>query len=187
MSLKLALPLPNAAVEAMAPVMLEHAILWLNHVLVAEPAATKRLLPHAGRLIELAWTDDPAAAESRPPRVVCRITPAGLFERVQGETTLPPVSLHIRPGAPATQAIVGWLAGERPPLTIEGDSTLAADINWLADNLRWDVADDLALVFGPSAAREMARAGGLLVAVARQAARFAADLGRDGNAGSAAR
>jgi ubiquinone biosynthesis protein UbiJ len=31
---------------------------------------------------------------------------------------------------------------------IEGDVQLAADINWLVDNLRWDVEDDLARVIG---------------------------------------
>jgi ubiquinone biosynthesis protein UbiJ len=182
----LTLPSTKAAVEATVPVLLEHAVVWLNHVLAAEPAATKRLVPHAGRLIELDLADE-AAAQHSLPRVVCRITPAGLFEWLQGDTSLPPVALHIRAGTSRARSIVNWIAGEPTSVTIEGDSTLATDINWLAENVRWDVADDLAQLVGPSAAREITRAGGFLLGIARQAARVVADLGGGGSSGSIVR
>ena len=47
----------------------------------------------------------------------------------------------------------------------------ATDLNWLFDNLRWDVQDDLARVFGPVPAREIARIGGGIAAGLREAVR----------------
>jgi ubiquinone biosynthesis protein UbiJ len=186
----LALPVPKAAIEAAAPVLLDRAVIWLNHVLAAEPVATRRLLAHVGRLIELDLRGQSAPDAQGLPRLVFRITRAGLVERVQDEASLPPVALLVQPVAPTMQSALGWLIGDRPALRVEGDAALATDINWLAANLRWDVADDLARVFGPSVAREIERAGGVIVAAARQAARLVADLGGDGGdggAGSAAR
>jgi ubiquinone biosynthesis accessory factor UbiJ len=36
---------------------------------------------------------------------------------------------------------------------IDGEAALAADMHWLADNLRWDIEADLAQVVGPLPAR----------------------------------
>jgi ubiquinone biosynthesis protein UbiJ len=183
----LASPVAKAAIEAAGPVLLERAIVWLNHVLAAEPAATRRLQAHVGRLIELDLSGETAPVARWLPRLVFRITPAGLVERVQDETSLPPLALLVQPAGPAVRSALGWFTGDRPALRVEGDAALATDINWLAANLRWDVADDLAGVFGPAAAREIERAGGVIVPAVRQAVRLVADLGGDGSAGSAAR
>ena len=56
------------------------------------------------------------------------------------------------------------LAGEPPPLTIAGDAALASDIQWLVDNLRWDVEADLERLFGPVVARQLGRLGSSLAA-----------------------
>jgi ubiquinone biosynthesis protein UbiJ len=182
-----ALPMAKAAIEATAPVLLERAVIWLNHILAAEPAATRLLQAHVGRLIELDLSRETAPVARWLPRLVFRITPAGLVERVQDETSLPPLALLVQPAGPAMRSVLGWFTGDRPALRVEGDAALATDINWLAANLRWDVADDLAGVFGPAAAREIERAGGVIVPAVREAVRLVADLGGDGSAGSAAR
>ena len=184
---KPALPVAKATLEATAPVLLERAIVWLNHVLAAEPAATRRLQAHVGRLIELDLSGESAPEARWLPRLVFRITPAGLVERVQDEASLPAVDLRIQPAGPAVRSALGWITGDRPALRVEGDAALATDINWLAENLRWDVADDLARLFGPLAAREIERVGGVMLVAARQAVRLVSDLGGDGGAGSAAR
>jgi ubiquinone biosynthesis protein UbiJ len=44
------------------------------------------------------------------------------------------------------------LAGEMPAVDIDGDALLAGDVNWLLQNLRWDVAADLERLFGPQVA-----------------------------------
>jgi ubiquinone biosynthesis protein UbiJ len=183
----LVLPVPRAAIEAAAPVLLERAIVWLNHVLAAEPAATRRLQAHVGRLIELDLPGQSAPDAQGLPRLVFRITLAGLVEQVKDEAPPPPIDLRVQPAGPALRSALGWITGDRPALRVEGDAALATDINWLAANLRWDVAGDLARMFGPSAAHEIERAVSLTVATAREALGLVADLGRGGGAGSAAR
>ena len=49
------------------------------------------------------------------------------------------------------------LTGERPNVEIAGDAEFASDVNWLIDNLRWDVEDDLARFIGAGPAREVSR------------------------------
>ena len=57
------------------------------------------------------------------------------------------------------------LRGDKPDVRIEGDVQLAAEVNWLVDNVRWDLEEDLSRVIGDApahaageAARRMARA-----------------------------
>ena len=57
-------------------------------------------------------------------------------------------------------AMAQALAGTRPRVVIAGDAAFATDLNWLFDNLRWDVQDDLARVVGVAPAREIARVAG---------------------------
>ena len=59
------------------------------------------------------------------------------------------------------------LAGDPPPLTIGGDAALATDVQWLVDNLRWDVEADLERLFGPVVARQLGRMGSSLAAALR--------------------
>ena len=44
------------------------------------------------------------------------------------------------------------LGGEPPAVRIDGDAALAGEVNWLLQNLRWDVAADLERLFGPQVA-----------------------------------
>ncbi|OZA95048.1 MAG: hypothetical protein B7X59_12615 [Polaromonas sp. 39-63-203] len=71
------------------------------------------------------------------------VTPAGLLDRAP-------------PGAKA------------PAVTIEGDVQLAAEVGWLADNLRWDVEEDLSRVIGDAPAHALADAARRLVGGLRQ-------------------
>jgi ubiquinone biosynthesis protein UbiJ len=48
------------------------------------------------------------------------------------------------------------LAGKAPPVKIEGDVQLAAELGWLADNLRWDVEEDLSRIIGDVPAHTLA-------------------------------
>ena len=59
----------------------------------------------------------------------------------------------------AAGVVFGRSDGALPPLEIDGDALLAADINWLAGNLRWDIAGDLERAFGPAVAHELQRVG----------------------------
>jgi ubiquinone biosynthesis protein UbiJ len=54
-------------------------------------------------------------------------------------------------------------SGQKPPIHIEGDVQLAAEINWLIDHVRWDLEEDLSRVIGDARAH-------VVMGVARQVA-----------------
>jgi len=66
--------------------------------------------------------------------------------------------VRLEAGNPAALALQA-MTGQMPPVAIEGDAQLAADVDWLLKNLRWDVADDLQRLFGPAVAHELHRLG----------------------------
>jgi ubiquinone biosynthesis protein UbiJ len=68
------------------------------------------------------------------------------------------------------------MGGTRPKVDIAGDAAFATDLNWLFDNLRWDVQDDLAGVVGAAPAREIARVSAGIAAGLREAARTLSGL-----------
>jgi ubiquinone biosynthesis protein UbiJ len=153
---------------------IERATLLLNHVMASEPAAMARMRGHSDRCIRLQLDGWPQILP-RWPQMTFRITPAGLFEWCGEEA---PAESQLRISVDASNPALGalqMLAGERPRVDVAGDSALAADIVWLLDNLRWDVEDDLARVFGAAPAREIARLGRAVASGVRSAARrFAA-------------
>jgi ubiquinone biosynthesis protein UbiJ len=57
---------------------------------------------------------------------------------------------------------------------IEGDVQLAAEVNWLIDHVRWDVAEDLSGLIGDAAAHTLVSMGQQAVQALRQFARKAA-------------
>ena len=158
-----------------APAVLARLTLLINHVISSEPVATERLRPHAGRHIELLLAGWPALLPAPPP-LAWRITPAGLLEWC-GPQPEPEADLSVRMDAdnPALLA-ARLLAGDVPPLQIDGDAQLAGDINWLAQNLRWDMAADLERFFGPVVAQQLSRLGTALAAALRTAVRGAQGL-----------
>ena len=155
-----------------APALMDRLVLVVNHVLSAEPAAVQRLLPHRGRVLRLDLLQLPRLLPAPPPLAFV-ITPAGLVEWCRA-----PVDADLRvrldaanPAALAFQAVTGNM----PPLVIEGDVQLAGDIDWLLKNLRWDVADDLQKLFGPTVAHELHRLGAGLAGAMRGARQAVGD------------
>ena len=126
-------------------------VLFLNHVLMQEKEAQNRLLRKKGSVIHVRWG---------MVGLDLLITPAGLLDRaVPGAP--PDLLLAVTAESPAA-VLQSALAGKAPPVKIEGDVQLAAEIGWLADNLRWDVEEDLSRLIGDapayalvSAARQM--------------------------------
>ena len=144
--------------------------LLLNHVLSAEPEATRRLTTQVGRTIGVQWRQWPAMLPP-PPRAVWAISPAGLLD-LDEDLLLVPVGVGDDQTLMVTldgTELMGWIfsgmAG-RPPMDIRGDAALAAEVSWLAENLRWDIEDDLARVVGDGPARVLGQLGrGLTQAV----------------------
>lgn len=160
----------------LAPALAERLTLLINHVLSGESVATERLRPHAGSSLSLTLKDWPSLLPA-PPVLAWRITPAGLLEWAGPEglsTADLAVSLDAsNPAGMLAQA----LAGTAPQVQIEGNALLAADVNWLMENLRWDVAADLDRLFGPQLAMPLHQLGRMLSQALRVALRSAGSLG----------
>ncbi len=134
----------------------QRLVLLLNHVLMQEPEAQSRLMRQKGRVLQVRWG---AMA------LHLLITPAGLTDRADPQAK-PDLLLSLA-DTPAWQLAQTLMQGERPPVQIEGDVQLAAEIAWLADNLRWDVEEDLSRVLGDVPAHALADAGRRLFAALR--------------------
>jgi ubiquinone biosynthesis accessory factor UbiJ len=116
-------------------------VLLLNHVLQQEPQAMERLVRQKGRVVLSQWRDFSF-------KVV--VTPAGLLDVATTEAVAD-LTLTVTDESPfaIVQAV---MQGAKPAVRIEGDVQLAAEINWLADNVRWDVEEDLARIVGDAPA-----------------------------------
>ena len=161
------------------PAVMERVTLALNHVLAAEPVATGRLRPHAGRLVSVRLAGWPALLPP-PPQLRWQVTPAGLLEW-QGPSAAtagaaPDLSLEVDAANPAL-LVARALAGEQPAVQVEGDAQLAGDVNWLMQNLRWDAGADLERLFGPVVAQQLVRLGSALAGGVRGALRGLGGLG----------
>jgi ubiquinone biosynthesis accessory factor UbiJ len=151
------------------PALMQRATLLVNHVLASEPVAAQRLRAHTGRCILLQFDGWPSLLPPLPV-MAFRITPAALVEWCG--TELPPdheLRVAIDASNPAL-AFVQALGGKRPRIEVAGDAAFATDVNWLFDNLRWDVQDDLARLVGPGPAHELARLASMLADAVRAAA-----------------
>ncbi len=149
------LPTALSALSALppAPPWLVHeaqhrVVLLLNHVLQQEPEAMSRLARQRGRVAEVHW---------RNYSLALRATPAGLLNLVEG-ATIPDLRIELTETSPLALAAVA-LRGEKPPIRIEGDVQLAAEINWLVDHVQWDLEEDLARLIGDAPAHAVAQAG----------------------------
>ena len=160
----------NTLQSLLGQATMERLTLFLNHVLGAEPVAMQRLQQHAGRSVQLELQGWPGVLPALPPTTF-RVSAAGLLEWAVGDTPVQPdLRVSIDASNPALAAVQA-LTGERPRVEVSGDAAFATDLNWLFDNLRWDVQDDLANLVGPVPAREIARLGGGIATGLREAVR----------------
>ena len=112
-------------------------VLLLNHVLMQEPQAMERLKRQSGRTVLAQWREFALAV---------RVTAAGLFE-LAGSGATPDLSFSVTEQSPL-QLAQTLMSGQKPPVHIEGDVQLAAEINWLVDHVRWDLEEDLSKLMG---------------------------------------
>jgi ubiquinone biosynthesis protein UbiJ len=141
---------------------LNRVVLFLNHVISREPEAQNRLARQKGRCIQLQWQEK---------LIQLSPSPAGLLERVSGQRT--DLKLTLTDASPFAMASA-VLKGEKPGVHIEGDVQLAAEVNWLIDHVRWDVAEDLSGLIGDAAAHALVGMGKQAVQAVRQFASKAA-------------
>jgi ubiquinone biosynthesis protein UbiJ len=153
------------------PAAMQRLTLWVNHLLSAEPVAMQRLLPHAGKRLRVEMIDWPSLLPV-PPTAEFEVTPAGLLEICdEGSPGEPRAALTLQVAAANPAGLMARLAtGGRPEVSVQGEAQFAADIQWLADNLRWDIEADLAHVLGPVPARQLASLGAAVAAALRRLA-----------------
>jgi ubiquinone biosynthesis accessory factor UbiJ len=155
------------------PAVRNRMVLFANHVLTGCPPAVERLRAHAGKAVRVDVSGWPGLIPVPPP-LTLRITPAGLFEAVetagdvQGASVTPDLNVKIDASAP-TKAAESVFKGGLPPMSIDGDGALAADVNWIAQNVRWDPAADAERFFGPTVAEGVTRANAQLAQAAEVA------------------
>ncbi|WP_295856509.1 SCP2 sterol-binding domain-containing protein [uncultured Xylophilus sp.] len=152
---------------------LQHrAVLFLNHVLQQEPEATARLARQKGRVALVQW---------RQFSLRLLITPAGLLDRAAPGAPAD-LTLTVTDESPLSLAQAA-MRGTKPAVRIEGDVQLAAEINWLVDNVRWDVEEDLSRLIGDVPAH---RIGQVARKVAQSLRQFVAQRGGASAAGASA-
>jgi len=143
-------------------------VLFLNHVLKQEPLARERLRRQCGKSVEIRWN-----------HVQFRVSfsAAGLIQldMVQSSSTgVADLLLHINEPS-GLQIVQQLLEGEKPPIRIEGDVQLAAEVNWLIDHVRWDVEADLSRILGDELARLSVQLGSQCAAALKDFARTIRD------------
>ncbi|MEJ7138956.1 hypothetical protein [Amphibiibacter pelophylacis] len=162
----------SGLVQSLSQAGLERVTLLANHVLSAEPEATRRLQAHVGHALHVHLDDWPRHLP-RGAELLFLITPAGLLEAVAADdaaVALAP-TLHVHLDASNPLALVGALA--RGPLVatqVAGPGALASDINWIIAHVRWDIEADLERWVGPSVAMALVTAGHFASSAVQQAA-----------------
>lgn len=145
------------APEWLVSEMHQRMVLFLNHVLMQEKEAMDRLLRQRGRIARVQW---------RQYSVALLVTPAGLFD-VAPEGAAPDLMLEVMETSPFSLAQTA-LRGDKPSIRIEGDVQFAAEINWLVDNVKWDVEEDLARLIGDVPAHTVAKVARMAAQALRQ-------------------
>lgn len=135
----------------------QRLVLFLNHVLLQEKQAQSRLLRQKGRVAHIRWGLF---------AIDLIVTPAGLLD-LAPPFSKPDLVLSVAAEPPMVM-LQAVLAGKAPPVKIEGDVQFAADVGWLADNLRWDAEEDLSRLIGDVPAHALASLGRRLEASLKQ-------------------
>jgi ubiquinone biosynthesis accessory factor UbiJ len=124
-------------------------VLLLNHILQQEPEAMQRVARQKGRIVKFAW---------QQYTLLLTATPVGLLAVASvpnSETTKIDLLLEV---IDTDVAELGkkMMQGDKPNVRIEGDVQLAAEVQWLAQNVSWDLEGDLARVVGDVSAHHIA-------------------------------
>jgi ubiquinone biosynthesis protein UbiJ len=143
--------LPPSLLQALTPPawavheLQQRLVLFLNHVLMQEPVARERLQRQKGRRVQVCWRDQVFQ---------CEFTPAGLMDLADPQAPAADLVLRVNEDSPFELART-VLQGDKPPIRIEGDVQLAAEVNWLIDHVRWEPEEDLARLIGDAPAHTL--------------------------------
>lgn len=122
-------------------------VLLLNHILLQEPEALARLARQKGRVVRVQWHSAAIALIATPVGLL-DLAPAGVHADLDLSLTEPSVLALLQQ----------LMRGVKPAVRVEGDVQLAAEVNWLADHVRWDLEEDVARLLGDVPAHVLADA-----------------------------
>lgn len=142
----------------------------LDHLLQQQPEGRRRLLPHAGKTLELR-----AGAISLRFSVSedARLLPAAQEPAAEQGLAPPALRLDVDVARWLSAQLRGGAEAALGGVRIAGDAEFAQAVSWLLGHLRWDAEADLARVVGDVVAHRAARAAGAAAARARAFARRA--------------
>ena len=132
-------------------------VLLLNHILQQEPEAQARLKRQQGKVLRVHWREFSLCVSASPAGL---LELAPLLQAADLTLTLTETS--------AVALLRGASQGEKPPVHIEGDVQLAAEVNWLVDHVRWDIEEDLSRMVGDVPAHAVGQAARSLRGTLRQ-------------------
>ena len=135
----------------------QRMVLFLNHVLMQEQEAQDRLTRKKGSVLHIRWGSF---------ALDLLITPAGLLDKASSAAK-PDLLVSVAVDSPMV-LMQSVMAGKPPPVKIEGDVQLAAELGWLAENLRWDFEEDLSRLLGDVPAHALADAARRALAALKQ-------------------
>jgi len=121
-------------------------VLLLNHILQQEPEARARLARQKGRIVRIQW-------HSLALGLIA--TPVGLLDLAPSDVEAD-LNLCLTESS-AWTLLQQLMRGDKPVVRVEGDVQLAAEVNWLADHVRWDIEEDLAKLLGDVPAHLLAQ------------------------------
>jgi ubiquinone biosynthesis protein UbiJ len=130
----------------------------VNRLLRQNSWAMERLRPYTGKIVYV---------ECFPLTMLLGIGEAGAAIAASAENA-PAVTVRLTPGV--LLQLAARDASAWNDIAVEGDPQLAAALNHIARNIRWDVEEDLSRVFGDIAAHRMVEAGRKLDNWGRQGA-----------------
>ncbi len=126
-------------------------VLLLNHVLQQEPEAMQRIARQKGRIVKFAW---------QQYTLLLSPTAVGLLavaSEPSAEDKKIDLLLEII-DTDVSELGKKLMQGDKPNVRIEGDVQLAAEVQWLTQNVQWDLEGDLARIVGNVPAHHMANA-----------------------------
>ena len=119
----------------------------VNHLLKSAAWAHARLRPHAGKTVRFNLAPFSAALTVLPSGAVSDAAAGSADD----------ICLTLTPGTALRVLAADDNAWQQ--VRVDGDSALARDILYVAQNLRWDVEEDLSRLFGDIAAHRIVQAG----------------------------
>ena len=148
----------------------------LDHLLRQQPEGRRRLLPHAGKTLELR-----AGSLGLRVRVSedARLLPLEPGEPGEREDAAPALRLDVDVARWLSAQLRGGAEAALGGVRIAGDAEFAQAVSWLLGHLRWDAEADLSRVVGDVVAHRAARAAGAAAARARSFARRAESDARE--------